>query len=250
MAPASQLEFGLRTGLIVGLFAAQLGCPSRVEHEDPAEHAGPVTREDDPRVVRDSGDLYSVEAPSAPLEAESSAAAGLGTGKPDETNGVCRLYAPKLKNPVCCEQEYGFDAEQAKKLCGHDLYLGEHFRSSCGYYFMSPGKSYSWIRTSFMPEAPTPKAAADQHDMVFQRRAKRPDFHSDPIPGLPGAYWSSDKDLHWAFLPGWSKVRRVTWSDDSCSEQAMLKLLEQIRDAKEPPKDADRLALVPTARTE
>lgn len=246
MALASQLEFGL----IVGLAACQLGCPSRVDREDPAEHAGPVTREDDPRVVRDSGDLYSVESPGAPLADESAAAAGLGTGKPDETNGVCRLYAPKLKNPVCCDQEYGFDAEQAKKLCGHDLYLGEHFRSSCGYYFMSPGESYTWIRASFIPQVADAKAAADEHDLVFQRRARRPEFHSEPIPGIQGAYWSSDKDLHWAFLPGWSKVRRITWRSDACDEKAIVELLKQIRDAKEPPAGAERLGLVPTARTE
>jgi hypothetical protein len=249
MAHASHLETGLRRGLLVGLAAFQLGCPSRVDREDPAEHAGPVTREDDPRVVRDSGDLYSVEAPSAPLEAESNAAQGLGTGKPDETNGVCRLYAPKLKNPVCCTQEYGFDADAAKTTCGHDLYLGEHFRSSCGYYFMSPGKPYTWIRASYLPQATTAKQAADEHDLVFQRRGGKPDFHSEPIPGISGGYWSSDEDLHWAFLPGWSKVRRITWRDDACSEDGILELLKSIHVAKEPAEGAERLALVPKART-
>lgn len=239
---------GLVTGACVGVALLLVGCPSRVEKENPAENAGPVTRDDDPRVVRDSGDLYAVEAAGAPLERETAAAEGLGTGKPDETNGVCRLYAPKLKDPVCCEQEYGFDAEKTKQLCGHTLYLGEHFRSSCGYYFMSESKPYTWIRASFIPQSPTAKHAADEHDQVFQRRAKRPEFHSEPIPGIAGAYWSSDNDLNWAFLPGWSKVRRITWRSDACGKDEMLKLLKGIQAAKEPPADADRLALVPTAR--
>ncbi len=237
----------LRPSLLVGLGLALSACPSRVEPGDPVK-GGPVTKEDDPRVVRDGGDLYVADAPSAPLEKETAAAEELGTGTPDESNGVCRLYAPKLRKPVCCEQEYGFDVEAAKQTCGHELYLGEHFRASCGYYFMSTNQPYTWIRASFIPQAKTAKAAADSHDAVFQRRGKRPDFHSEPIPGIPGAYWSSDKDLNWAFLPGWSKVRRITWRDDACAKDKMVELLGQIKRAKEPAEGAERLGLLPRAR--
>lgn len=236
-----------RSGLLpMGLMLLALtACPSKLGPSE--KSAAKVTKDDDPRVVRDSGDLYVAEAPSSPLQAETAAAESLGTGKPDESNGVCRLYAPKLKSPVCCESEYGVDEEVIRKTCGHELYLGEHFRASCGYYFLSPDQPYTWIRASYMPQK-TAEEAARSHDRVFQRRGKRPDFESVPIPGIPGAFWSNDKDLHWAFLPGWSKVRRITWRDDACAEDKMLEVLEQIQKAKEPPADAERVALVPKQR--
>lgn len=231
----------------VALLAFALGgCPARVQRDE-IDPAGPVTKSDDPRVVRDGADLYVADAASAPV-ASAATPNSRGTGQPDESNGVCRLYAPELQNPICCAEEYGFDADSVRRVCGHQAYLGEHFRASCGYYFASEGRPYTWFRASFIPQAKTTKEAADSHDRTFQRRGKRPDFRSDPIPGLPGAYWSRDAELRWAFLPGWSKVRRVTWRDDACPEEKIVEVLAGISAAKEPPAGAERPGLVPVAR--
>jgi hypothetical protein len=235
-----------RSALVLCIAVSLCACPSRVTPNE--QQSGRVTKADDPRVVRDGTDLYVAEAPSAPKPKPSAPAEGLGVGKPDETNGVCRLFAPKLKKPICCGNEYGFDAERAKATCGHQLYLGEHFRASCGYYFTSPDQPHTWFRGGFVPDAKDPKAAADSHDALFQRRAKRLDFHSQPIPGIPGGFWSEDNDLNWAFLPGWSQVRRITWRDDACDEQKIFELLKEIASAKEPPKGAEREGLIPKAR--
>jgi hypothetical protein len=222
------------------------GCPSEIDLAGRAGGGG--VGEDDPRVVRDSGDLYASEALSTPRPAEPRPASGLGTDAPDETNGVCRLFAPRLPNPRCCPEEYGVDAARAQAVCGHGLYLGEHIRGTCGYYFASDGAGATWLRASFIPGEKTAQAAAAAHDLVFQRRAKRPEFRSEPVPGLPGAMWSRDGDLNWAFIPGWSKVRRITWEDAFCPRERMFELLAEIARAKEPPPGTARVGLVPVAR--
>ena len=52
--------------------------------------------------------------------------------------------------------------DTVKKACGHDIYLGESFYHSCGYYFHSE-EGPRWLRLSLIPET-TPKEAAEHHD--------------------------------------------------------------------------------------
>src|SRR5690606_25324703 len=110
-----------RTPLAASLLVAlgcTLGCPAKVPTPESEAQAGrspagvPITDEDDPRVVRDSDDLYVAE--DAPRQ--TTARPSLGSGKPDTSNGVCKLFAPKLPQPECCPQETGFDAEKIRQL--------------------------------------------------------------------------------------------------------------------------------------
>ena len=116
-----------------------LGCPSSTGHPYGDKQATPQPQvgADDPRVVVKDGELYTQKTIERAEERSpgSDDEPGLGSGRPDETNGVCRLYAPKLPNPQCCVAELGFDVETVRAACGHDVYLGESFRQSCGYYF-------------------------------------------------------------------------------------------------------------------
>lgn len=240
----------LAGSLVVGA-ALIAGCPARVDPDQ--RKAQRQVSEDDPRVVRSSGDLYAVDSPGvpdpSPLEEEpAEPVAGRGVGKPDETNGVCRLFAPEFKKPECCARETGFDAMKAAELCGHEHFLGEHFRGDCGYYFLPEAASpHTWIRVGFTAGA-TAKAAADERDEFIQRRFKDPEFESEPVPGVPGAYWASRDGVRWAHVPGWKNVRRVTWDPTFCGDEAMAKVLSQLVSAGEPEAGAERPALVPKAR--
>src|SRR5690606_1100534 len=105
--------------------ALALGCPAKVPTPESQAQAGhspagvPVTDANDPRVIRDGDDLSAAEdAPRKPPPGPA-----LGSGKPDTSNGVCKLYSPKLPQPECCPFETGFDAEKIKQLCGHALYM-------------------------------------------------------------------------------------------------------------------------------
>jgi hypothetical protein len=228
-------------------------CPAKVPtpteaaaQAQPGDPQGvPVVDQADPRIVRDGDDLYVAEsAPNPPPEPPA-----LGSGRPDETNGVCRLFAPKLPNPECCPFETGFDAERIRMLCGHQLYMGESLFHSCGYFFLPDmsGSSPVAIRVVKIARDDVPAAVAD-HDQRIAKITKNPSFKSSPVPGVDGAMWSAAEDLHWAFLPGWSAVRVVSWTDDACPADKMPEVLKVIMMSKEPPPNAPRLGLVPIAR--
>lgn len=234
-----------------------LGCPAQVPGPqqqdvihtsvgDPTPANVPITPADDPRVVRDTDDLYDVDNPS-PVLAEGEL--GRGSGTPDETNGECRLYAPELPEPRCCPFEVGFDAEAIRELCGHAVYLGESLQHSCGYFFSSadPGATPVFMRGSKLLLLSVADAAK-QHDERMRMALDKPEFGSTPVPGLEGAMWSAAEGLHWAFLPGWDNVRQISWNDGACSDEAMAQVLKLIAEAKPPPPNAPREGLLPTAR--
>ncbi|KIG19024.1 hypothetical protein DB30_05928 [Enhygromyxa salina] len=227
-----------------------LGCPAKVPTpeqqqaaQDPASPA--VVPTEDPRVVRDGDDLYATESAPRPLPD----APALGSGKPDTSNGVCKLFAPKLADPHCCPFETGFDAERIQKLCGHALYMGESLQQSCGYFFlpnMDGGAPVS-LRGSKINREDVAAAAAD-HDLRLGRLTKNPEFASTPVPGVEGALWSEADGLHWAFLPGWSSVRLISWADDACPIATMPEVLKLIAEAKPPAENEPRPGLLPIAR--
>jgi hypothetical protein len=198
-------------------------------------------------VVRDGDDLYAVPDAVAGEADPTQAGPAPGSGKPDETNGVCRLFAPKLPKPECCAAETGFDVETAKSACGHSIYLGESFQHSCGYYFHRDQGKPAWFRVAFVP-GDNPKDAANSHDARMKRLTKNPQFESTPVPGVRGAYRSGHDGLNWAFLPGWPQVRLLSWRDTSCDDAGIKKLMAKIIGAKKPPKGARRPGLFPKAR--
>lgn len=228
-----------------------LGCPAKVPTPESEAQAGkhpagvPVTAEDDPRVVRDSEDLYAAEdAPNQPRPAPA-----LGSGKPDTSNGECKLFSPKLPEPKCCPFETGFDAEQVRKLCGHALYMGESLQQSCGYYYLpdESGGIPVALRASKITSESVAEAVAS-HDARMAKTFKKPDFKSTPVPGVEGAMWSEQDDVHWAFVPGWGSVRLVSWTSDACPIEAMPEVLKIMANAKEVPPHAPRPGLIPVAR--
>lgn len=231
--------------------AALLGCPSTVDIEGAKpKRVEPVIDENDPRVVKDGEDLYAadvIEKRDAQAAAQEPTAPARGSGKPDESNGVCRLYAPELPKPECCKGELGFDAERVRELCGFELYLGESFQYTCGYYFHRGGEAPSWLRLSAVI-GDSPASAAAEHDVKLQRVAKNDALRSTPVPGVPGALWSGHDGLRWAFLPGWKRVRQLSWRDGECSDEAIAKVIGELVAAVEPPENAKRLGLIPQAR--
>jgi hypothetical protein len=229
------------------------GCPTQVDPAatQPAKRGEPVLDENDPRVVREGEDLYAAEV----IEKREQQAAlaeppptGLGTGKPDESNGVCRLYAPELPDPECCNGEFGFDADLVQNACGFELYLGESFQYTCGYYYHRTAKPPSWFRMSLVA-GDTPADAAANHDRKLKRLAKDEKLSSTPVPGVEGAMWSTHDGLRWAFLPGWSRVRQLSWRNTDCSDDAMAKVIAQLVTAAEPAKGSPRLGLIPKSRS-
>jgi len=227
---------------VVGLCLT--GCPQQVTPEsleNKASKPDPATA-DDPRVAADTDDLYPAK--SAPQPTEPDRAKGSGT--PDETNGVCRLFAPKLPEPTCCPLDLGFDVPTVQKACGKLVYLGESMHSTCGYYFLDAEKNdQRWFRLSQDFGANVAEAAAAHDRLVATRLAKDPNFKSEPVPGVPGALWSSHDGIHWAFLPGWPSVRKFTWRDESCSQEGVAKVIKALVETPPVAKTQKRSSMVP-----
>lgn len=237
--------------LYAGLLATPLllGCPSPTSNPYGEKKAAPKPEvgADDPRVAVKDGELYSQTIiDRAEERSPSPSEGGLGSGRPDETNGQCRLFAPKLPNPQCCNAELGFDVETVRAACGHDVYLGESFRQSCGYYFHHD-EGARWFRLSKLTET-SAKQAAEHHDRKLAEALGAKYTPSVPVPGVEGAYWSRHDSYRWAFLPGWDNVRQLSWEDTSCSDEGVTTVMKQIIAAKPAPEHAQRLSLVPKAR--
>ncbi len=239
----------LRIAVLLALLGPLPACPQ-------ATGPGPTKVErhpavvDDPRAVNATGDLYAADDKRGTPVSPPPPPASPGTGRPDETNGTCRLYAPELTDPECCERQLGFDVETVKRACGLKLYLGESFQGSCGFYFLpdavAAGTPTIWFRLSTLQGA-TPKQAADEHVTYTRQVTSDPSFSASPIPGIEGAYWSEREGLHWAFLPGWSVVRQLTWNDGSCSPEGIQTLLRALVAAPEIAAGTGRVGLIPVA---
>lgn len=247
------MALALRIAAGLALVGPLFGCPqTTAPGPTPVAAKGPPAA-DDPRVINETGDFYAANPEADPARATPTApppATSPGTGRPDETNGKCRLYAPEMPDPGCCERQLGFDVDTVKRACGLKLYLGESFHATCGFYFLTDatatGAAPTWFRLSTVRGA-TPRESADEHDEYTRKLWRDPEFRSEPIPGLAGAYWSQKEDLHWAFLPGWSTVRQFTWQDGSCSDEGIRQILAALVAAPEIAAGTGRLALIPTA---
>ncbi len=224
--------------LVLGLCA----CPQATEPA-PAPTAPVVPATDNPRVVADGDHLYPAQPKSAPPPPPTP-----GTGRPDETNGECRLYAPELPNPTCCPRQLGFDVETVKSACNLQLYLGESFYAHCGYYFLPKIDAAGVPEVSFrlsLPPGDNPQDAAERHDRAVHMHQSQPSSTVAPFPGVEGVYWVRFDHLRWAFIPGWSRVRMLSWNDGTCDEAGLQTILNGLLAAPEVPADAPRSSLVP-----
>lgn len=227
--------------LLASLLAA---CP-QANQADPAATAAAPTPVSDARVIEVSGDLYPAKGGVVP-PTTTPPPPSRGTGISDETNGKCRLFAPEMPNPRCCERQLGFDAAAVQTACDLKIYLGESFQGTCGYHFVADatktGMPPRWFRLSVVAEKTVEEAAA-AHD----RRTRKVDNYvaMAPIPGIDGAMWAEADELHWAYLPGWKQVRMFTWSEASCSPAGIEKILRQLIAAPEIPAGTPRAGLVP-----
>lgn len=242
-------SLGIGPGILGAGLTTMLGCPAAVEDTTlaPAPKTEPALDESDPRVVKLGEDLYA--AGTVP-QATEEVVKGKGSGKPDESNGFCRLYAPKLPEPHCCLTEYGLDADAAAKSCEKTLYLGESFQRSCGYYFHDGASGEPvWFRTSFVDDA-SPKEAAEAEANRLRMRF-RADIEVKPMVKTPDAYTLEYSGISYAWMagdPAWPNVRRLAWNESTCTPAGLEAVVSQMATAKAPPKGAKRQGLVPKAR--
>jgi hypothetical protein len=247
-----------RVGVLphIAVLASILGltaCPPPKPSDDGAAPKQAEALPGTDRVVQHGEDLYAEgNAPNldSNVKRVSDGGRNPGAGIPDESNGVCRLFDPKLPQPECCKFETGFDVDDAIAACGFIVYMGEAAYGSCGYHFSKTAGDASVALRAAPIINENMENAVRSHDRQLQRASKDPKFKSTPIPGIPGAKWSRlpEEGLNWAHIPGWSMPRRVSWHDRACEREAMIPLLKNMTKAVEPPEGAERAAMVPRRR--
>ena len=246
------MRIRIRTyAVVMPLCLSVAGCPSPVEHrygvaDEPRE---PIVSEDDPRVAKQGDDLYPAEVVerAAAKGLPPQPRAGRGSGKPDESNGKCRLYAPKLPEPECCKPAFGFDVETVRDACGLEVYMGESWQNTCGYYFHTVDGRDTWFRASFI-NAKTAEQAALSQARQLREKVAATQLQVEPVPGTKDAYWMTHDRFGWAYMGGWPAVRQFAWREDACSAEGVAEVIAEMESAAVPPKGAERLALVPKAR--
>jgi len=114
--------------------------------------------------------------------------------------------------------------------------------------FVQPDGTEAWLRLSYRPEATAAEAAASQLALV-KRGNPATTATPTPVPGVPGAMWLADGRYRWAYLPGWSKLRQLSWSESTCpaGEAAMFEVLRQVATAPPPPPGVRRRGMIPGA---
>jgi len=226
------------------LVSGMAGCPADVAPTGslPAPTITKKTEatEADPRVERDGEDLYPVKTVErAQAATRAPASGGVGSGRPDESNGMCRLYAPRLPEPQCCHNTAGFDAQFVQETCGFDVYLGESFDKTCGHYFASAEGKKSSFRLSQVATDTVASAVESHYRQPVMKKAPKPDDL-----GIPGVVRSRFGGWNWAFFAGWGTVRMLTWRDGVCADDKVKLVVEKLLTAAKPVKGAPR-PLVP-----
>jgi|GEM_PF-2084790 len=138
-----------------------------------------------------------------------------------DLHGLARTHAVR-----CCPSDYGFDPELALRSCGFTQYLGESEELACVHRFRGAEGSIHELRLTPIIDLPF-DAAVGLHE-----RGAFPGEHLGEAPeGLPSLWWSAAEGRRWAFVPGWSIVRRLGWDEAACEPSRMQPVLADMLEA-------------------
>jgi hypothetical protein len=180
--------------------------------------------------------------PSEPHEPGSRCLAYAGAPTDPSLSGLARTHAAR-----CCPSGYGFDPELARTACGFEEYLGESEELACVHRFRDADDELHELRITPILDLDLPAAMA-LHEQGTAQVGETPE-------GLPELRWSAVKGRRWAFVPGWSIVRRLGWDEAACAPDRMLPVLARMHAAASDPAaavalprvhDDDRRAQSPT----
>ncbi len=221
-----------RSSAMRALIAAScllLACPSEVNPEYlRASVPTPKIVPNDPRIVEDTGDLYpATEAAKfrTPLPSHD-------THTDDRTD--CKAFSPALEHPRCCPLDYGFDPAVTAEACKLPIYLGQSQQNMCNHFFVREQGGEPVAFRVTRASASDPKVAADGLDATLRRTGSDASVRFEPVPGVPGAYWSRSERTNWAFVPGWSFAREIIWDEPNCARSDMITVLRKLASAKQP----------------
>lgn len=180
------------------------------------------------------------------------ASAHVVSARPGDANPVdpaarCRRYAgppgdpdlrglPRTHEARCCPSDYGFDPELARASCGFAEYLGESEELACVHRFRGAAGQVHELRLTPVLDLAFADAIA-----LHERGEFGPGHLAGAPEALPDLWWSTEAGRRWAFVPGWSIVRRLGWDESACKAEQMLPVLARMRAATDDPAAAAAL---------
>jgi hypothetical protein len=118
---------------------------------------------------------------------------------------------PRTEPVRCCPSGYGFDPALAQRSCGFAEYLGESEELACVHRFRGDDGAVHELRVT-----PILDRGFDEVVALHERSAFADEHLGEAPEGLPSLWWSASADRRWAFVPGWSIVRRLGWDEAAC----------------------------------
>jgi hypothetical protein len=207
-ADASPARAPRSLALILGLGLAATGCHAST----PTVAAAPP----EPR-------------PSEPREPGPRCIPYAGQPTDPSLSGLARTHASR-----CCPSGYGFDPEIARTSCGFETYLGESEELACVHRFRAADGELHELRITPILDLDLAAAVALHEQGTTQI--------GEPPESLPELRWSAVDGRRWAFVPGWSIVRRVGWDEAACAPERMLPVLARMHEA---PRDGAAAVALP-----
>jgi hypothetical protein len=142
----------------------------------------------------------------------------------------------------CCPSDYGFEPELARQSCGFTEYLGESEELACVHRFRGADRQVHELRITPVVDLSF-VAAVELHgqgEFVAEHHGEAPEQ-------LPGLWWSASEGRRWAYVPGWSIVRRLGWDEDACAAERMQPVLAAMLAATDDPAAAVALPRMVTS---
>jgi hypothetical protein len=128
--------------------------------------------------------------------------------------------SPRTEDARCCESDFGFDPQLVASSCGFRVYQGESEELACVHRFEdAQGQTHEFRLTPIID-------LEFEAAIALHERGEFDDPHTaGPSPVQPSSWISSSETRHWAFIPGWSATRRLTWEQAACDTADMLPVL-------------------------
>jgi hypothetical protein len=127
---------------------------------------------------------------------------------------------PRTGAAECCESSFGFDPQLAARSCELGEYLGESEELACVHRFEDEAGRVHELRLTPIVGLEPAAAIALHESGEFQAP-----HQATVLDEGSGIWLSSTPTRHWALVPGWSAVRRLSWESAACSPAAMQPVL-------------------------
>lgn len=126
----------------------------------------------------------------------------------------------------CCPSDYGFEPQLALEVCGFAEYLGESEELACVHRFRGDDGQLHELRITPIVDLELEQAVA-LHEQTTEPTGAPTE--------LPAIRWSAAEGRRWAFVPGWSIVRRLGWDEAGCAPERMLPVLARMHEVTDDP---------------